>query len=365
MRSLPATGVSSRLSPAETQPATAWVASLSPWPERFGLDRIHRLLERLGHPERRYPAIHVVGTNGKSTATRTIAALLKAGGRRAGAYTSPHVSGWPERIWVDGAEADFEGAVARIRADAEAIGATQFEALTAAALAEFAERQVDVAVVEAGIGGRLDATNVVDAEVVLLTNVSPEHTEVLGETPEQIAREKLAVAHAARVVVLPDNKHTELIPKSAEIIEGGIREAAEAFLGRSIVHDLHADLPGRLERRGRELWDGAHNPAGAAWLRAHVDERYDVVVASILGDKDANAMLADLAQLAPSLIATQSTNPRALSADELARLAGAHFTHVTTEPDPERALTRARESTRGGILVTGSLYLLADLADNP
>jgi dihydrofolate synthase / folylpolyglutamate synthase len=323
---------------------------------------MHLLLERLEHPERRYAAIHVVGTNGKSTATRTIAALLQAEGRRAGAYTSPHVSGWSERIWIDGAEADFERAVARIRPDADAIGATQFEALTAAALVEFAEQGIDVAVVEAGLGGRLDATNVVDAEVVLLTNVSLEHTEVLGETPEQIAAEKLAVAHAARVVVLPDNEYANLLPKSANFVMGGAREAAEALLGHPVRRDLAATLPGRLERRGRELWDGAHNPAGTAWLRAHITDTYEVVVASILRDKDANAMLADLAQLAPTMIATQSTNPRALSAADLAAHAKRHFRQVRTEPDPRRALARARESTRGGILVTGSLYLLADLS---
>jgi dihydrofolate synthase/folylpolyglutamate synthase len=322
-----------------------------------------RLLERLGHPERRYAAVHVVGTNGKSAATRTIAALLHAEGRRAGAYTSPHVSGWAERIWVEGAEVDFERAVARIRPEAEATGATQFEALTAAALAEFAERDVDVAVVEAGLGGRLDATNVVDAEVVLLTNVSLEHTEVLGETPEQIAQEKLAVAHAARVVVLPDNTYAELVPKSADIVTGGAREAAEAFLGRTIEHDPRISLPGRLERRGRELWDGAHNPAGTAWLREHAGgDRFDVVVASILRDKDSDAMLADLAQLAPAIIATQSTNARALPSTELAAAAAPHFHDVQTESDPRRALARARESTGGGILVTGSLYLLADLS---
>ncbi|MGH3083967.1 MAG: bifunctional folylpolyglutamate synthase/dihydrofolate synthase [Gaiellaceae bacterium] len=354
--------MSSRLSPADARSATAWVASLSPWPKQFGLDRMHLLLERLEHPERRYAAVHVVGTNGKSTATRTIAALLQAEGRSAGAYTSPHVSGWSERIWIDGAEADFERAVARIRPHAEAIGATQFEALTAAALAEFAEQGIDVAVVEAGLGGRLDATNVVDAEVVLLTNVSLEHTEVLGETPEQIAEEKVAVAHAARVVVLPDNRYANLLPKSAKIVTGGAREAAESFLGRTIDRDVVALLPGRLERRGRELWDGAHNPAGTAWLRAQVTDTYGVVVASILRDKDADAMLADLAQLAPAMIATQSTNPRALFAADLAARAARHFREVNTEPDPRRALARARESTREGILVTGSLYLIADLS---
>jgi dihydrofolate synthase/folylpolyglutamate synthase len=323
---------------------------------------MEQLLDSLGHPERGYAAIHVVGTNGKSTATRTIAALLRAAGRRAGAYTSPHVSGWAERIWVDGAEADFERAVARIRPQAEAAAVTQFEALTAAALTEFAEQGVDVAVIEAGLGGRLDATNVVDAEVVLLTNVSLEHTDVLGETPQEIAREKLAVAHTARVVVLPDNTYVHLVPERAKIVTGGAREAAESFLGHPIPDGAMAELPGRLERRGRELWDGAHNPAGTAWLRAHVKERFDVVVASILGGKDVDAMLADLAQLAPAIIATQSTNPHALSAEELAERAAMHFDQVTAESDPEQALAQARESTRGGILVTGSLYLLADLS---
>ena len=354
--------MSSKLSPAKAHLATAWVAALSPWPEEFGLDRMQRLLERLGHPERAYPAIHVVGTNGKSTATRRIAALLQAEGRRAGAYTSPHVSGWSERVWVESGEADFEQAVARIRHDAEDLGATQFEALTAAALAEFAEQGVDVAVVEAGLGGRLDATNVIGAEVVLLTNVALEHTDVLGDTLKQIAQEKLAVAHEARVVVVPDNRYDELIPKRAKIVTGGARDAAEAFLGRPIPNDPPVRLPGRLERRGRELWDGAHNPAATSWLRSRLTEDYEIVVASILEDKDVEAMLADLAQIAPRLIATQSTNRRAVPAAELASRAAPYFADIVAEPHPQRALARARQSTRGGILVTGSLYLLADLS---
>jgi dihydrofolate synthase/folylpolyglutamate synthase len=354
--------VSSKLSAASADSATDWVASLSPWPEEFGLDRMRELLDRLGHPERRYPAIHVVGTNGKSTATRTIAALLHAEGRRAGAYTSPHVGGWAERIWVNGAEADFERAVARVRPDASAIGATQFEALTAAALLEFAERRVEVAVVEAGLGGRLDATNVVDAEIVLLTNVSLEHTEVLGDTTEQIAKEKLAVAHAARIVVLPDNQYADLVPKSAEIVTGDARMAAEIFLGRKSEAQPRVALPGRLEHRGRELWDGAHTPAGTAWLRERIGEPVEVVVASILADKDTDAMLEDLAALAPRLVATASDNPRALPAEQLATRAAPHFAHVEIEPDPHRALMHARQSSTGLILVTGSLYLLANLA---
>src|SRR5438552_10889973 len=156
-----------------------WLESLSPWPEEFGLGRMRELLAELGEPQRAYPAIHVVGTNGKSTATRRAAAFLAREGLSVGAYTSPHVSGWSERIQVDGADADFEAAVERVRGAAEHVRATQFETLTAAAMSEFSAAGVVVAVVEAGLGGRLDATNVLDAAVVALTNVSLDHTDVL------------------------------------------------------------------------------------------------------------------------------------------------------------------------------------------
>src|SRR3989440_8580028 len=153
--------------------ATELVESLSPWPkDGFGLDRIKALLAELGDPQRSYPSIHVVGTNGKSTVTRTIEELLGRSGLAVGAYLSPHVRGWSERIRARGEEADFERAIDAVRAGAERVGATQFEVLTAAALNAFAATDVDVAVVEAGLGGRHDATNVLDPRVVVLTNVA-------------------------------------------------------------------------------------------------------------------------------------------------------------------------------------------------
>src|SRR5581483_2257859 len=127
-----------------------------------------------------FPSIHVVGTNGKSTTNRLTAALLRGAGLRVGAHTSPHVAGWWERL--DTAAAGLERAGGRVREPAERLRATQFDVLTAAALAEFATQRVDVAVVEAGLGGRLDATNVLRAPVVVLTNVGLDHTEQLGET---------------------------------------------------------------------------------------------------------------------------------------------------------------------------------------
>jgi dihydrofolate synthase/folylpolyglutamate synthase len=323
---------------------------------------MHALLAALGDPQRAFRAVHVVGTNGKSTATRTIEAHLLADGLHAGAYLSPHVRGWSERIRIGGAEADFEVAVARVREAAVEAGATQFEVLTAAAFAAFAEAGVEAAVVEAGLGGRLDATNVLGAEVVLLTNVSLEHTEVLGDTEEQIAREKLAVAQAARTVVLPDDRFRTLVPPGAAIRVGGAREAAAAFLGHEPPAVPEPALAGRLERRGEEVRDGAHNPAGARWLadRLAAEAPY-VVVASILRDKDADAMLREFARLGDTLVATTSGNPRALPADELAEAARRHFRTVEAVTDPAAAVARAR-ALGPRVLVTGSLYLLADLA---
>jgi dihydrofolate synthase/folylpolyglutamate synthase len=302
------------------------------------------------------------------------AELLRAEGVHVGAYISPHVRGWSERIQVAGADADLEGALARVRP--HAAGATQFEVLTAAALAEFASRAVDVAVVEAGLGGRYDATNVLDARVVVLTNVARDHTDVLGETREAIAGEKLAVVTKGATVILGDAEWQELARANgaARVDVPGASNlalavaAAEAHLGRPV--DPHAAdglaVPGRLERRGEqplEIWDGAHNLAGIGYLLPRLPAHEYTIVASILADKDAEAMLRALTALGSSFLATQSSNPRALPADELARLAAPHFARVEAVSDPAGAVARARSAAGpdGAVLVTGSLYLLSDL----
>jgi dihydrofolate synthase/folylpolyglutamate synthase len=340
--------------------ATEWIESLTPWPAEFGLERMQALVRELGEPQRRFPSIHVVGSVGKGTAVRTIEELLGSEGFDVGSYLSPHVSGWAERIRVHGEEADFETAVARVRPAAERLGATQFEALTAAALVAFADAAVDVAVLEAGLGGRLDATNVIAAPVVLLTKVVREHTQVLGETPEQIAHEKLAVAHAARVVVVPDNTFAHLVQRQARIVLGGAREAAEAFAGRPIAHDVTVSLPGRLERRGDDVWDGAHTPDAVEWLLERIGDGPYVLCVSVLRDKDVDGILERLAAAGDILVATRSSNPRALAPEELARHARPYFGYVETIAEPGPALARAR-SFGAPVLVTGSLYLLADL----
>jgi dihydrofolate synthase/folylpolyglutamate synthase len=340
----------------------AWLDSLSPWPrEGFGLERMRALLGGLGDPQDAYPAIHVVGTNGKSTATIEIEQLLLAEGLSVGSTISPHVEGWHERIRIDGAEADFEAAVGRGRALAERVQATQFETVTAAALLAFADAAVDVAVVEAGLGGRLDATNVLRTRVVLLTNVALEHTDVLGDTVEKIAGEKLAVAPEGSVVVLPDDTFAPLLP-GRELVIGGSRQAAEAFVGHPIAASPEVQLPGRFERRAGEVRDGAHNPHGVRYLvdRLRGSEPYTVVL-GLLADKDADGILRELRRVGTRLVATTSSSERALPAADVAEFARRHFDVVEIVDDPAGAVARAHELGEP-VLVTGSLYLLGDLA---
>jgi dihydrofolate synthase/folylpolyglutamate synthase len=341
--------------------AQEWLDAMSPWPrDGFGLERMRALLAELGDPQERYPAIHVVGTNGKSTATITIEQLLLADGLSVGSTISPHIASWSERIRVDGAEVDFEQAVARVREPAERLGATQFEIVISAALRTFAEEHVDVAVVEAGLGGRFDATNVLRTQVVLLTSVGLEHTDVLGDTLEAIATEKLAVAPPEAVVVLPDRTYAHLVA-GREIVVGGARETAEAFAGHAIAADPRVRLPGRFEQRAGEVRDGAHNPDGARHLVHGLVGDDHTIVASILADKDVDAMLRILRAAGPRFVATRSTSQRALPAGDLAELARRHFEHVESVEDPVAAVARGHELGEP-VLVTGSLYLIGDLA---
>ena len=355
----------------------AWLESLTPWPAEFGLETMRRLLAALGDPQRHFPAIHVVGTNGKTTTTRLTEALLAGAGLAVGAYTSPHVLAWSERIRTRGVEADLERMLARVRPAAEELGATQFEALTAAAFSEFASAEVDAAVVEAGLGGRHDATNVLGARVVVLTNVGLEHTEVLGETREEIAAEKLAVLTPGGTAILgePEWEAAARAAGAESVVFAGSTNlalalaAAETFLGRQVDPSPAEELEiaGRVERvadRPLEIWDGAHNLSGVGWLLARLPARRYVVVASILEDKDADGMLAALSALGDVFVATSSRNPRSLPPEELARRARRFFSDVEAIPDAAEALAlaRARAGEDGAVLLTGSLYLLADLA---
>src|SRR5215213_5354917 len=195
-----------------------YLLSLELFGMRFGLDLMHRLMTVMGLPQRRFASIHVVGSNGKSSTVRFCAAILERHGLRTGSYTSPHLRSFRERIEVGEQavpEADFAAAVTRAAQAAELVNrtaepddhVTQFEALTAAAYHELARRGVEIAVIEAGLGGRFDATTVIPSKVQVLTSVSLEHTRWLGPTLTDIAREKLDVVHDYGTLVVGPLPH--------------------------------------------------------------------------------------------------------------------------------------------------------------
>jgi len=392
---------------------------------RFGLDRMRRLMTALGSPQERFRSIHVVGTNGKSSTARMTSAILERHGMRTGTYLSPHLVSFTERIRIGERDVEperFGTAVARAARAAEKVNrtlepddrVTQFEALTAAAYSELAEAKVEVAVIEAGLGGRYDATNVIPSEVQVLTNVGLEHTRWLGPTIADIASEKLAVVETSSedrrlrrseagttfsTLVTGPDLHPDALAlaraapaKLVVAYETGIvpaargafqrrnfalaRAAAEALLGTLDEDAVRAAaastlVPGRFEvvdQHPETVIDGAHNPAGMSALAESLPEWLDgrdlVAVLSILDDKDAAAMLQALIPHVTHIVCTTNANPRALppaTLQSLARQLG--FTAVTAERDPRAALAAARELSGpgGAVLATGSIYLIADL----
>ena len=412
-------------------PWERYLRSLEAFGMRPGLERVEALLGLLGDPQRSFRAIHVVGTNGKSSTTRYCAAILGAHGLRSGAYLSPHITGFAERVMVDGnalGDREFGAAVAAVKAATAALPAafgpvTQFEVLTVAALLAFRDAGVEVAAIEAGLGGRLDATNVLPAGIVVMTSIGLEHTDVLGETRAAIFAEKAAVIKGCEVVFGPleglETTATELCrgrgarphfegtdvtvvgtPATFAVTVAGTTyrdlrlptlagyQTVNAALAVAACHLLLDGLdaealrqalrkvavPGRLQVVGESplvLADGAHNPDGARALAASlsaVDRGHPrVAVLAILRDKGVDEMLAVLAPLFDSVVCTACSEARSLAAVELAaaaaRLCPAGV-RVHREPDPRLALALARElaGAEGSVLVTGSLYLLADLA---
>jgi dihydrofolate synthase / folylpolyglutamate synthase len=389
---------------------------------------MRKLSTLLGMPQHRFASIHVVGTNGKSSVTRMIAALLEAHGVSTGACVSPHTSRWSERVLVHGEEigaAEFAVAVERAAQSAEAVdrgleqgeAVTQFELATAASFVALAAARVDIAVVEAGLGGRLDATNTIPSRVTVLTSVGLDHTEWLGESEEEIAAEKLAVLRdhtilvlggvspavrelaertaaerGAELVLAPEDPGAEMrmhVPGRFQRRNFALAcAAAEAFHGeldREKLREVAAgiEIPGRLERIAADppaYLDAAHNPDGAAALADALPEvageRPVVAVLAILADKDAEGIVAALAPHLYEAICTElpaadgsrtrDRHPLPLSrtsaaAAELARICAQAGVPAQAEPDFAAAVERARglARERGGVLlVAGSHYAL-------
>ncbi len=435
--------------PAETF-AEAEDALLSRWPETRlepSLDRIRAFTELLGDPQRTYRSVHLTGTNGKTSTARMIDGLLRTLDLRTGRFTSPHVERMSERISIDGEPLDDDAFVrafndvapyTHLVDEAEPFPLSFFEAIVGMAYAAFADAPVDVAVVEVGMGGSWDATNVIDADVAVVTPIAIDHANYLGTTIAAIAQEKAGIIKAGSTAVLaqqPAEVAEVLLRRAEEVGATVVREgvdfgvvdrapavggqvvtirglrgqydelflplygahqaqnaatalaAVEALLGNDPLADdvvrqafAEATSPGRLEvvrRSPTIVLDAAHNPAGAEATAAALDDsfRFDPLIGvfGVMGDKDAEGLLAAFEPHLSHVVITQSSTARAMPAEQLAVTAIEVYgeDRVTVVPrlgdalDAAAALAEADAGRgdalgAGAVLVTGSVVTVGE-----
>jgi dihydrofolate synthase/folylpolyglutamate synthase len=382
---------------------------------KFGLENMTALVSALGRPERTFRSVHIAGTNGKGSVTAMLEAALHRSGHRSARYTSPHLERLEERFVVSGAMVDtytlsaaieeVRAAVVRLQTGSPDFAPTFFECATAAAFVLFRSEHVQIAVVETGLGGRLDATNVVQPEATAITSIDFDHQQLLGNTLREIAREKagiikqnvplvigplppaaeeeiLRVAQDRRAPVTRGRNLTGITPALAGRHQGdniAVTAALADVLNTRGVRIAEPDLrhavetvhwPARIERfaaGGTEfLLDAAHNPSGARALSRYLHESGWDGAALVFGamvDKDAAGMLKELAPVISVFICTTAHSPRAARADELARVAVeviGNSASVRIEEDPQRALALAR-SLSARVVIAGSMFLVGPL----
>jgi dihydrofolate synthase/folylpolyglutamate synthase len=387
---------------------------------KFGLDTTRALLAELGDPHTLIPVVHVGGTNGKGSVTALVAAALRAKGLRVGTYTSPHLLSFRERVMVDQVpigEAAVASWTTRLKPLADTLGATFFETTTAMAFADLAARGAEISVIEVGLGGRLDSTNVVRPVASVVTKIEMDHQKYLGETLEAIAREKAWIAKPGAPFVVGETRRAildvlgseaDLAVRSIdpgatadirEVPPGAVYQQELALLGghqkrnaavaRAVLEALppayrpdeaairrgfaSATVPGRLERRGKWLFDVAHNPDGVAALCRAVEElappRPVHALVSILGDKAWPEMLVQLDRVVDRgvLTITPSAEGRRWDVEWLRR-----WLHDPNrpparaawrlEPDFTRALAEVQQGA-GTVLITGSFHTVGDVME--
>ncbi|HEY4247880.1 MAG TPA: folylpolyglutamate synthase/dihydrofolate synthase family protein [Lacunisphaera sp.] len=419
----------SRATPRLTDYAsvTDYLFALKAGGVKFGIDRMRRLSAALNHPERSYPVVHIAGTNGKGSVAAMIESIVRAADRRTGLYTSPHLVKLGERVQVDRrllTEAEIVAYTAELQPVADEISAfspdeqpTFFEFMTAMAFLQFQRKQVELAVIEVGMGGRLDATNVVEPDVTVITSIGLDHCAELGSTHAAIAREKAGIIKPGVPVVIG------LMPEEAERVvrevaasnNAPIHSVREVFgpgrtdypatnlegdyqrwnaataamaaglltknVGPSvdaIAYGLtHVNWPGRWQRTsigGKKLiLDASHNPEGAAMLEQNLERlftetgRKPVVVAAALGEMRARALLAVLVRFAKEIHLITPRQARATPFEEMKAFVSDEQRHLVHRATVEGIFPDAVTCSVGGpddtIVVTGSIYLLGEVLE--
>lgn len=385
---------------------------------KLGLENISTLLDALGKPHEKYLKVQVAGTNGKGSVCAFLDSICREAGVRAGLYTSPHLVSITERVKIGGvdiSEAEFARIATIVRETAEKLLAdgtldyrpTFFEQMTAIALVAFAEAKVDLAILETGLGGRLDATTAANAEIAAITRIDLDHQEYLGNDLKSIAMEKAAIIHRGSEVVVCEQSRIAMkaiherrkavgakarttaeflgqgfgLPRLGLLGEHQVENAEVAILAAYSLRD-HCEItdeavvaglekarhPGRLEYQGRYLFDGAHNIGGARALAAYLnkfEKRPITLIFGAMRDKEIAEITSILFPIASKIVLTEPENSRALRYSELLELIPAKITrsNIFATDDVVKALTIAESATPedGIILVTGSLYLIGEV----
>lgn len=397
-----------------------WLVGLKESSFVFGLSRIKRLLKILGNPERCFPSIHITGSNGKGSVSIFISSVLVSAGYKVGLYTSPHLTDFRERIRINNEmipEERLNTIIKRVKKASRGLDITYFEAATAIAFLYFKEERVSIGIIEVGLGGRLDATNVITPLVSVITNISLEHTNYLGNTIEKIAKEKAGIIKKGIPVVAPVIMKRYAKMKKCEIFINGIdfegsgtsekfnvkafqtykdlslrmlgdHQVKNASFATMALEIIKRDFPwnpshlkkglenayikGRMELISKEplvILDGAHNPDAARILREALNSYFKglkpIFIIGILKDKDKDGFLSNLGIFSHKVIVTEPKIDRKCPKEELFEIAKKYTQDVYLCNELKDALEYAKNIVQKDelICICGSLYLVGEAID--
>ncbi len=384
--------------------AVEYLESFQKMGMRLGLERISALLSHLGDPQNDFRSIHIAGTNGKGSVAAMLSSVLNRSGYKVGLYTSPHLVDYTERLRInekDISRVKFAGAVEKVKKiidELPELDLTEFEVLTAASFLLLSQEKVDIAIIEVGLGGRLDATNVITPILSIITNIELDHTDVLGNSISKIAKEKGGIikpgvplvtgeVKARRILrnickrmgskfIRSDRDKIKYVPFLGNHQKWNTKTVISSVkvlrkLGIKIGHEQlnrglrRAYWPGRLQIAGKKplmILDGAHNPAGARALFKYLSslkKRFTFII-GMQANKNVDDFIGVIKPIADQFIAVKSSHPNALSNKIVAEKIENAGGYAVITKDLRNAVMMAKKIGHP-VCITGSLYLVGDM----